>query len=164
MNGKMTVQRIGVMIVGLLSLGGCRKQYLAAGPRGDFDFSGSYSAQAQPVADGCEAVSTEPVESRLDVEHPAGALQLTIVFEGDPYPASVKRDGKFASATIQRSRGGTVERVTMRGRLADSTLTASLDVQRAAVRPVLPTSRTQMPRACRYHVNLKGTRTNEPRG
>jgi hypothetical protein len=51
----------------------------------------------------------------------------------------------------------------MRGRFGDSTITASLEVNRGAVRRVLPTSQTHMAGACRYHVNITGLRTAEPR-
>jgi hypothetical protein len=159
---KMIVQLAGVVVIGVLAVSGCGRSYLAASLRRDFDFSGSYVITAQPVANECSEVRAEQVESRLDAQHRPGEMQLTIVFEGDPYPASLKRDGRFASSKVQRRRGGTTENVTMRGHFGDSTVTASLDVKRDPVRTVLPTSRRQMSPACRYHVNVAGTRVAEP--
>lgn len=164
MTGKMmTIQRIGAIGIGLLGAAACARSYLASGLRGEYDLSGSYIVQAQPVTNGCSEVTGEQVRSRLDVQHLPREMELTLVFEGDAYPTQVQRDGKFASAAVQRSRGGAVEKVTMRGRFGDSTITASLEVNRSAVRPTLPTSRTHTAGACRYHVNISGNRIAEPR-
>ena len=158
---KMIVRRVGVAAVGLVVASACNRSYVAAGANGEFDLSGSYVASALPVANGCPNLSGAPVESRLDVQHARGELRLTVVFEGDPYPTQVQRNGKFASSTIQRSRSGAVEYVTMRGRFRDSSISASLDVKRSAVRTVLPTSRPYTEPACTYHVNLSGKRISE---
>ena len=156
----MRIRRIGG--IGLLCVGACaRPAYLASGLREEFDLSGSYIVQAQPVTSKCSEVTGEQVRSRLDVQHLPREMELTLVFEGDAYPAQVHRDGKFATAAVRRSRGGAVETATMRGHFGDSTITASLEVNRSAVRPALPTSQTHTAAACRYHVNISGTMVAE---
>ena len=141
--------------------GACRRSYLARGLNGDFDLSGSYDVQAQPTTNRCAEVLNDVAGSRLDVQHVPGNMQLTIVFEGDAYPAKVRRDGSFAADEVRRSRGGAVERVAMRGRFTSARISASLEVNRMAVRTVLPTSRTYTTAACSYHVNVAGSRIVE---
>jgi hypothetical protein len=163
MTRKMMSQQAGVVVIALLSASGCQRSYRAAGVKGDFDFSGSYAVTAQPVANECSEVRADPVESRLDTQHSPGEMQLTIIFEGDPYPVSLTQDGRFASSPLWRQRGGTAENVTMRGRFRDSTISASLEVKRDPVRTVLPTSRPYFTPACRYRVNVSGRRLAEAR-
>lgn len=155
----MSMRAIG--FVGLLCAAGCARSYVASGLRGEFDLSGTYIGQAQPVTNACSEVASQEQRSRVDVQHSPREMELTLVFEGEAYPAKVQRDGKFASVAVQRNRGGAVESATMRGRFGDSTVTASLEVKRGAVRRVLPTSRTNTAAACRYHVNITGIRTAE---
>ena len=157
----MRLRRIGVITTVLLSSMGCHRRYVASGPRGDFDFSGSYDVGAQPIGNWCSDVSMREVRSRLDVEHGRGEVRLTVVFEGDPYLSSLKRNGEFASQPVRRERAGTIETVKMRGRFRDSTISASLEVNRDAVRPVLPGGRIQAA-ACRYHINVSGRLIAEP--
>ena len=109
MTRKMIARQASVLVGVTLASSACHKSYLSAGLRGDFDLSGSYVVVAHPVADECRDVSTEPAESRLDAQHRPGKLQLTIVFEGDAYPVTVRRDGRFTSSGVQRPRGGTME-------------------------------------------------------
>ena len=154
---------MGSIGLGLLSAGACAKSHLSSGPRGEFDLSGSYIVQSQPVTNSCSEVTGEQARSRVDVQHSPQAMDLTLVFEGDAYQAQVRRDGRFASAAVRRNRGGAVENATMRGRFGDSTISASLEINRSAVRPTLPTSHTNMAAACRYHVNIAGSRLAEPR-
>ena len=161
MTRKMMSLQAGVVAITLLPGTGCHRSYRAAGTKGDFDFSGSYVVTAQPVANECSEVRAGLVESRLDAQHRPGDMSLTIIFEGDPYPAGLTLDGRFATSPVQRQRGGTTENVTMRGRFRDSTISASLEVKRDPVRTVLPTSRPYFTPGCRYHVNVAGRRVAE---
>jgi hypothetical protein len=136
----------------------CNRSYLAPGLRGDFDLSGSYVVEAQSMTSGCRNSVDVHTRSRADVQHSPREMQLTLVFEGDAYDVALQRNGKFASAPVRRERGTAVETATMRGRFGDSTFTASLEVNRNAVRPILPTTQNRLERSCRYHVNISGTR------
>jgi hypothetical protein len=162
MTTKMIARQASVLVGVTIAASACHKSYRGAGLRGDFDLSGTYVVVAHPVADECRDVRTDPVESRLDAQHRPGELQLTIVFEGDAYPVSVRRDGRFTSSGVRRPRGGTTENVSMRGHFGDSTIRATLEVKRDPVRTVLPTSRRYTAPACRYRVNISGTRAAEP--
>ncbi len=157
----MLVPRISFSIFALLCSAACARQRIAPSLRGDFDVSGTYAVRVQPIAIGCKDVSSQPIDSRVDVQHPAGEARLTVVFEGDAYPSEIKPNGNFAADVVRRNRGGAVETVRMRGRISSSTFAALLEVDRGAVRTVLPTTRIHTEGPCRYHVNIDGARVAE---
>jgi hypothetical protein len=156
----MILQRIGGVAWGM-SLAACARSYIAPATNGNFDLSGSYDVQAQPTTNKCPEVASEQVRSRLDVQHSPRETQLTVLFEGDAYPGTVRRDGQFASDAIRRNRAGAIETVTMRGRFSGSKISALLEIRRGAVRTVLPTTRAYTAAACSYHVNVSGARIIE---
>lgn len=116
----------GVPFALLLTGIGCSRPYIPAGAQRP-DYSGTYSLSAAFFNKSCSGISVSNTD--VVVDHTPGGTTLRLTYEGLPFDAKVRPDGRF-SVGVSPFRDGGPATATIAGKFSIGSFTARVDVKR----------------------------------